>query len=52
MNLCYRDENRMAMDAEMLSVLGIDEPMDDVRIRFCREPLVRKGRKDPKLDAL
>ena len=52
MNLCYRDENRMGMDADMLSALGIDEPIDDVRIRFCREPLVRKGRKDPELDAL
>ena len=52
MNLCYKDENRMAMDAEMLSALGIDEPIDDLRLRFCREPLVRKGRKDPELDAL
>ena len=52
MNLCYRDENRIAMDTEMLSALGIDEPVDDVRIRFCREPLVRSGRKDPELDAL
>ena len=52
MNLCYRDENRMAMDAEMLAALGIDDLIDDVRIRFCREPLVRCGRKDPELDAL
>lgn len=52
MNLCYRDENRTGMDAEMLSALGISEPIDDIRIRFCREPLVRKGRKDPELDAL
>ena len=52
MNQCYRDENRAAMDAEMLSVLGIDEPVDDIRVRFCREPLVRSGRKDPELDAL
>ena len=52
MNLCYRDENRMAMDAEMLAALGIDEPMNDLRVRFCREPLVRSGREDPELDAL
>ena len=52
MNLCYRDENRTAMDAEMLAALDIDDPIDDVRIRFCREPLVRSGRKDPELDAL
>ena len=32
--------------------MGIGEPIDDVRIRFCREPLVRCGRKDPELDAL
>ena len=52
MNLCYKDKNRMGMDAEMLSVLGIDEPIDDLRVRFCREPLVRSGREDPELDAL
>lgn len=50
MNLCYRDENRSAMDAETLCALGADESIDDVRIRFCREPLVRGGRKDPELD--
>ena len=52
MNLCYKDKNRMDMDTEMLSVLGINEPIDDIRIRFCREPLFRGGRKDPELDAL
>ena len=52
MNLCYKDENRIGMDTEMLSVLGIDDPIDDLRVRFCREPLVRKGREDTKLDAL
>ena len=52
MNRCYKDEGRMGMDAELLSVLGIDEPIDDIRRRFCREPLVRGGRKDAGLDAL
>ena len=52
MNLCYRDKNRIAMDTEMLSALGIDEPVDDLRARLCREPLVRGGREDPDLDAL
>ena len=52
MNRCYRDPNRSAMDTEMLSALGIGEPIDDIRIRFCREPLVRCGRKDLELDAL
>ena len=42
----------MAMDAEMLAALCIDKPIDDIRIRFCREPLVRRGRKDSELDAL
>ena len=52
MNRCYRDPNRTDMDAEMLSALGIGESLDDLRARFCREPLVRCGRKDPELDAL
>ena len=42
----------MAMDAEMPATLCIDKPIDDIRIRFCREPLVRSGWKDSKLDAL
>ena len=36
----------------MLSALSIGESIDDIRIKFCREPLVRKGRKDAELDAL
>ena len=52
MNRCYRDPDGTAPDTEMLSALGIGESLDDLRARFCREPLVRCGRKDPELDAL
>ena len=40
------------MDTEMLASLGINESIDDLRLMFCRQPLVWKGRKDPELDAL
>ena len=55
MNMCYDDANRIRIDEELLTVLGIDGRlracMDDIRRRFCREPVVRCGRRDAALDA-
>ena len=55
MNMCYTDDNRIRIDDELLAVLGIDAglraSMDDIRRRFCREPVVRCGRVDEALDA-
>ena len=55
MNMCYTDDNRIRIDDELLAVLGIDarlrDAMDDIRRRFCREPVVRDGRVDEALDA-
>ena len=49
---CHRDENMIGMDTEMISVPGTSEFIDYIRIRFCHEPLVRKGREDQGSDAL
>lgn len=55
MNMCYADTNRIMIDDELLRVLGINgglrDHMDDIRQRFCREPVVRCGRVDDVLDA-
>lgn len=51
MNMCYSDPIRNAIDNEMLSALKIDYPLDDIRLRFCREPVVRCGRNDYSLDS-
>ena len=51
MNMCYSDPVRNAIDSEMISALKIDYPLDDIRLRFCREPVVRGGRIDPALDS-
>ena len=55
MNMCYDDVNRMRIDDELLAALGINRGlracMDDIRRRFCREPVVRCGRVDDALDA-
>ena len=55
MNMCYDDANRMRMDDELLMALeigdGLRDHMDDIRVRFCREPQVRKRRVDEALDA-
>ena len=56
MNRCYTDINRMQIDDELLRLLGINGGlracMDDIRRRFCREPVVRCGRTDDVLDAI
>ena len=55
MNMCYDDANRIRIDDELLAALGINgglrTHMDDIRRRFCREPVVRCGRVDEALDA-
>ena len=55
MNMCYADPNRIQIDNELLALLGIGErlraSMDDIRRRFCREPVVRCRRADDALDA-
>ena len=55
MNMCYDDANRMRIDDELLTALRIDNGlrahMDEIRVRFCREPQVRKRRVDGVLDA-
>lgn len=54
MNMCYDDANRIRIDEELLTVLGVNRGiracMDDIRQRFCREPTVRCGRVDAALD--
>lgn len=45
-HLLYKDEVRIAMDKDLLSVLGIHDSLDSIRRRFCREPSVRGTKKD------
>ena len=51
-NLLYKDTTRIAIDNEVLSVLGIDDSIDTVRLKFCNEPYNRAGRVDHDLDRL
>ena len=39
----YKDENRIALDSAILNVFGIEEPLDDLRIRLAREPSINGG---------
>lgn len=52
MNMCYSDPIRNAIDDEIMSALKIDHSLDDIRSRFCREPVVRSGRVDNLLDSI
>ena len=45
----YRDETRIALDKEVADVLGIHEPLDDLRIRLSREPSINGGQMEPEL---
>lgn len=52
MNRMYDDKIRHKIDNAVLKVLNIDEDIQPMRIRFAFEPLIRKERKDLKLDKL
>lgn len=51
-NRMYMDKTRHKIDNAVLNVLNINDDIHSMRVRFCFEPLVRKGRKDPELDKL
>ena len=51
-NLLYKDKTRIAIDDEILSVLGVSDSIDEIRLKFCNEPYNRAGRIDHDLDRL
>ena len=51
-NLLYKDKVRISIDREVLSVLGIADSIDQIRLKFCNEPYNRAGRVDHDLDRL
>ena len=52
-HMLYKDETRISMDEDVLSILGISDSIDPMRQRFCREPSVRGTKKDSRdLDCL
>lgn len=51
-NLLYKDKTRIAIDNEVLSVLGVNDSIDMIRLKFCDEPYNRARRVDHDLDRL
>ena len=51
-NLLYRDKVRISIDREVLSILGLTDSIDTIRLKFCNEPYNRAGRVDHDLDRL
>ena len=45
----YKDDTRIAIDGAVSDVLGIGEPLDDLRIRLSMEPSINDGKADSEL---
>ena len=40
----YKDPTRIALDHAVLNALEIPTKLDDIRVRFCKEPHMLKGK--------
>lgn len=45
----YKDSTRIAIDQAVLDALGISGDLEDLRLRFCKEPHMLKGKLDHSL---
>lgn len=45
----YKDPTRIAIDQAVLNALGISTDLEDIRLRFCKEPHMLKGKSDRRL---